>query len=131
MTKGVHHVGLAVLDLSVTTAFFTDALGWKLLDRDEGYPRAIVSDGHVMVTLWQVDRALDVQPFDRRRNVGLHHLALLVETEAELTALAAKLAATPGVRIEFPPEPLGQTPRRHMMVYEPGGIRLEFLWAGA
>ena len=131
MTKGVHHVGLAVLDLTATTAFFTDTLGWKLLDRDEGYPRSIVSDGHVMVTLWQTDRSLDVQRFDRRRNVGLHHLALLVETEGELAALAAKLAATPDVRIEFPPEPLGQGPRRHMMCFEPGGIRLEFIWPGA
>ena len=131
MTKGVHHVGLAVLDLTDTTAFFTDTLGWKLLDRDEGYPRSIVSDGHVMITLWQTDRSLDVQPFDRRRNVGLHHLALLVETEAELEALAAKLAGVPDVRIEFPPEPLGQGPRRHMMCFEPGGIRLEFIWPGA
>lgn len=130
MTRGVHHVGLAVMDLTVTTAFFTDTLDWKLLDRDEGYPRAIVSDGHVMVTLWQVDRTLDVQPFDRRRNVGLHHLALLVDTEAELEALAVRLAATPGVNIDFLPEFLGKGPRRHMMVFEPGGIRLEFIWPG-
>jgi catechol-2,3-dioxygenase len=118
------------MDLTVTTAFFTDTLDWKLLDRDEGYPRAIVSDGHVMVTLWQVDRTLDVQPFDRRRNVGLHHLALLVDTEAELEALAVRLAATPGVNIDFLPEFLGKGPRRHMMVFEPGGIRLEFIWPG-
>jgi hypothetical protein len=28
--------------------------------------------------------------------------------------------------VEFAPENLGEGPKRHTMVYEPGGIRLEF-----
>ena len=129
-TQGVNHVGLAVLDLDATSGFFVDCLGWEEFGRDDSYPRTFVSDGKVLVTLWQVDHALDVESFNRRKNVGLHHLALTVPTEHALDELAERLAAWSGVAIEFMPELLGGGPRKHMMVYEPGGIRLEFIWPG-
>lgn len=44
--------------------------------------------------------------------------------------LAATLANTVGVQIEFTPEPMGSGPRQHMMFAEPGGLRIELLWAG-
>jgi len=47
-----------------------------------------------------------------------------------LTALAEHVSSWPGVQIEFMPELVGQGPRRHMMFYEPGGIRIEFIWDG-
>jgi len=37
-----------------------------------------VSDGEDVVTLWQVEARGKAIPFDRRANVGLHHLALAV-----------------------------------------------------
>jgi len=129
-TRGINHVGLAVRDLDATCSFFVDCLGWKESGRDDNYPRTFVSDGKVLLTLWQVDHSLDVQGFNRRRNIGLHHLALTVPTEDDLDALARRVAAWPGVEIEFMPEPLRGGPRRHMMMYEPGGIRLEFIWPG-
>jgi lactoylglutathione lyase len=63
-TRGLNHLGLSVLDLDITSRFFTEVLGW------------------------------------------------------------------PGVVVEFPPEPLGKGPRKHMMCLEPGGIRVEFIWPG-
>lgn len=129
-TRGINHLGLAVLDLDATTRFFTEVLGWTESGRDDSYPRTAVSDGHLRLTLWQVDHRLTIEPFNRRKNVGLHHLALEVESEARLEALAQSLVLRPGVKIEFMPELLGKGPRKHMMALEPGGIRIEFIWPG-
>jgi lactoylglutathione lyase len=129
-TLGVNHVGLSVLDIDASSRFFVQLLGWIESGRDESYPRTAVSDGHTRLTLWQVDRSLDVQPFNRRRNVGLHHLALEVASEQQLMEIAEKLKGQPEVTIEFMPELVGKGPRKHMMCLEPGGTRIEFVWPG-
>ncbi|WP_296421167.1 VOC family protein [Pseudooctadecabacter sp.] len=129
-TIGMNHLGLTVRDLTQTTAFFRDVLGWDVTATDPDYPRSTVTDGHVRLTLWQVQTD-DPAPFDRKTALGLHHLALEVADEATLTSLARTLADTAGVEIEFAPEPMGQGPRQHMMFAEPGGLRIELLWAGA
>ena len=42
-----------------------------------------------------------------------------------------KLETSEGdIEIEFMPELVGAGPRKHMMCYEPGGIRVEFIWPG-
>ena len=97
---------------------------------EKGYARTAVSDGHTRLTLWQVDRSLDVQPFNRRKNVGLHHLALEVASEERLMEIAEKLKGQRDVTIEFMPELVGKGPRKHMMCLEPGGTRIEFVWPG-
>jgi lactoylglutathione lyase len=130
-TRGINHLGLSVLDLESSTRFFTQALGWTETGRDNSYPRTIVTDGHARLTLWQVDLGLEVEPFSRRKNVGLHHLALEVDSEARLIELSHSLAVWPGVEVEFMPELLGKGPRKHMMIAEPGGIRIEFIWPGS
>ena len=129
-TQGLNHLGLAVRDLDQSVAFFVKHLGWSESGRDDRYPRSAVSDGSLRLTLWQVDYDLIVEPFHRRKNIGLHHLALEVPTEAALEALHAQLEADNDVSIEFAPEPVGAGPRKHMMCYEPGGIRVEFIWPG-
>lgn len=129
-TKGINHLGLAVGDLNQTTAFFVDCLGWQESGRDNSYPRTAVSDGTCKLTLWQVDRSLDVHAFHRRQNIGLHHVAFEVASEQELNDTADKVTGYPGVEIEFLPELVGDGPRKHMMCYEPGGIRVEFIWSG-
>ena len=129
-TMGLNHLGLAVRNLEESKLFFTELLGWQESGYDETYPRTAVSDGHIRVTLWQVDCSQTVTSFDRRKNVGLHHLALQVETEEKLNELYVKLRGYPGVEVEFSPEPMGQGPRKHMMCTEPGGIRIEFTWQG-
>lgn len=129
-TSGLNHLGLSDFDLDQTTAFFTQVLGWQEVARDDSYPRNSVTDGSLRLTLWQVNKANQVTEFDRRGNVGLHHLAIQVDTEQRLAELAGRVAAWPGVEVEFMPEPLGGGPRRHMMFAEPGAIRLELISPG-
>lgn len=75
LTIGVDHVGLAVKNLESARRFFCECLGWKLVGENQSYPASFVSDGNGIVTLWQVEDSEKCVPFDRRRNVGLHHLA--------------------------------------------------------
>lgn len=128
VTKGIHHIGLTVSKLEQSAAFFTSLLGWEEVRRDESYPAIFVSDGTIMVTLWNT-REQPPAPFDKNRNVGLHHVAFAVEAESDLIDLHQKLIGH-GIEIEFPPEPLRQGPARHMMCYDPSGIRVEIIWPG-
>ncbi|HEV3427004.1 MAG TPA: VOC family protein [Paraburkholderia sp.] len=126
LTAGIDHVGLTAKDLAATSAFFIDCLGWRKVGERPEYPAIFVSDGHVLVTLWQrtdADHGID---FDRKANIGLHHLALRAASEAAFETLFERVSNWPGARVEFGPELLGNGPKRHMMVYEPGGIRIEF-----
>ena len=128
-TNGLNHLGLTVRDLNQTTAFFVDCLGWTETARDPVYPRSTVTDGALRLTLWQAKSDTPIG-FDRHANVGLHHLALTVDSDASLNDLASAVAAYPGTKVEFMPEDMGQGPRRHMMFREPGGLRIELTWPG-
>ena len=80
--------------------------------------------------MWQADHTGAINQFDRRQNIGLHHVALEVETEVILEDIAQRVSEHPGTTIEFLPELVGAGPRKHMMCYEPGGNRVEFIWSG-
>ena len=125
-TAGAHHVGLTVPNLDDALAFFGDGLGFELVGEVPDYPAAFVSDGAVMITLWQAESGAEARPFDRRRNVGLHHLAFTVRPGA-LDALHERLDERTDVQIEFAPETLGGGPTRHMMARIPGDVRVEFI----
>jgi catechol 2,3-dioxygenase-like lactoylglutathione lyase family enzyme len=127
LTHGVHHVGLTVPRLAETRRFFLETLGYVEVGEVPDYPAVFLSDGRVMVTLWQAEEPERARPFDRRHAIGLHHLALAVESEASLKQLHERLARTAGVEVEFAPEPLGGGPTQHMMCAIPGGIRVEFI----
>jgi catechol 2,3-dioxygenase-like lactoylglutathione lyase family enzyme len=86
-TSGVDHVGLSVRDLESTRRFFCDCLGWRVVGERLEYPAAFVSDGQQIVTLWRVEAPDRAVAFDRRTNVGLHHLALAVADRTGLDAL--------------------------------------------
>ena len=125
-TIGVDHVGLTGGDLDASCSFFRDCLGWQLVGGNESYPAKFVSDGHTMVTLWRAEEPGSCLAFDRHRNVGLHHLALRIASLDGLNALHRKVAAWPGVSVEFAPERSGAGPKTHFIVREPSGVRLEF-----
>lgn len=129
-TQGLNHLGLSVDDLQATKAFFVEVLGWEESGYDPSYPRTAVSDGQLRLTLWQVDTSLNGAPFDRRKNVGLHHLAIQVPSEATLNRLYKTIAARNDCTIEFAPELLSGGPRKHMMFNEPSGLRIELIWPG-
>ena len=125
-TFGVDHVGLSVRDLVSTRKFFCDCLGWRIVGERPDYPAVFVSDGHDIVTLWQVESPGQAIPFDRRANVGLHHLALAVVDHAGLETLYKLVSRWPDVVVEFGPEPSGAGPKIHFIVREPSGVRIEF-----
>ena len=116
-------------DLATSSEFFTGLLGWEKVGANPDYPAVFVSDGVVMITLWQAAQPSTAKPFDKNNNVGLHHLALEVEDLDTLHRIHQRLAAAGNVEIEFSPEPLRGGPAIHMMCIEPGGIRVEFIVA--
>ncbi len=128
ITKGTHHIGLTVSHLEESAGFFTSLLGWREVHRNEEYHAIYVSDGSVMVTLWTTKEEPSAQ-FNKDRNVGLHHVAFHVANEGDLNTLYKRLTNN-GIKIEFAPEPLQQGSAKHMMCYEPSGIRVEFIWPG-
>lgn len=130
MTSGIHHVGLAVTRLEASATFFTNLLGWDEVRRDPSYPAIFVSDGHIMLTLWQVTDPDNATTFDRHHNVGLHHLAIKIDSEGRLEEIHQMLTKAEGVAIEFAPEALREGPAHHMMCTEPSGLRIEFIWPG-
>lgn len=126
LTRGLNHVGLTVRDLDASTAFFTEVLNWDLAGGYPDYPSKFVTDGEIFVTLWQASDPASAIAFDRKNNIGLHHLALTVVSFEALDELHARFLETEGVVIEFSPELNGGGPTRHMMIREPSGNRIEF-----
>ena len=121
ITKGSYHIGLTVSSLDARASFFTKLLGWDEITRDEEYPAIFVSDGTVMVRLWKAKSAPS-RPFSKDQHIGLHHVAFVVESERDLDQLYETISES-GVRVEFSPELLSEGPAKHMMRYEPSGIR--------
>lgn len=79
--------------LTSATRFFVDALAFDTVGEIEDYPAVFVSDGNVLVTLWQVADPATATAFDRRANIGLPHVALKVADHAASDALHEKLEA--------------------------------------
>ena len=130
LTLGAHHIGLTVPDLGPTKSFLMDALGFQQVGEVPDYPAVFVSDGTVMLTLWQAEDPETATPFDRRKNIGLHHLALKVADFDALDAAYGRVSTWPGVEIECaacPPRP--ESPARHFLCIIPGGLRFEFFAA--
>jgi len=126
LTTGFNHVGLTVKDLDASTQFFVDTLGWKLKGGNKSYPANFVSDGNMFIALWQTTTPNKVVEFDRKNNVGLHHLAISVKNIEALNELYERVKRVPSVVIEFAPELANGGPSQHMMIREPSGNRLEF-----
>ena len=127
MTQGAHHIGLTVPNLAAAQRFFLDALDYQQVGEVPEYPAVFLSDSVTMLTLWQAEDPSSALPFDRKRGIGLHHLALRVANEVALKDLYQRFQARDDVDIEFAPEPLGNGPTQHMMTRIPGNIRVEFI----
>jgi len=127
VTRGAHHIGLTVPNLDETNHFFKSTLGFEQIGEVPDYPAVFLSDGAIMLTLWQAENPDTAVAFDRKNVIGLHHFALGVDNHAALDSLYEDLNNADGVTIEFAPEPLGTGSVRHMMTYIPGGIRVEFI----
>ena len=128
-TQGAHHIGLTVPDIQSTRNFFIDALGFEQVGEKPAYPAVFVSDGTLMITLWQAENPDSATPFDRRANIGLHHMCLRTGSVENLHALSKSLTERNDVAIEFAPEDMGTSGLQHMMCRIPGNIRVEFIGA--
>lgn len=126
-TAGIHHLGLSVADVRQMRDFFVAVLGFQLVGERPEYPAAFVSDGHIMLTLWQVTDPSQAIPCDRKRVLGLHHFALKLAPSLSLEAVYRRVRDVPEIDIEFGPEALGAGPSQHMMLTIPGGIRMEII----
>ena len=127
LTQGAHHIGLAVRDVAEARDFFVEALGFTVAAERPDYPAIFVSDGTTLLTLWQVADPASATPFDRRANIGLHHLALRVADLEALRTVFARVQGHPGTVIEFDPEPIREgATTHHFICAMPGGIRIEF-----
>jgi lactoylglutathione lyase len=125
-TLGLNHIGFAVSKLEQSASFFIDTLGWKRAGGRPDYPAIFVTNGSMFVTLWRVEDPETAIGFDRRKNVGLHHMAITVRDLDALHSLHEKFKKTDGVTIEFGPEFIGNGPAMHMIIRDPSGLRLEF-----
>ena len=125
----IHHLGLSVADLHKTTEFFKTVLGFEIVNELPEYPAKFISNGKAFLTLWQTEP--DALAFNRRTRVGLHHFALAVDSESQLHSLFEKASHYPGVKIDFSPQPLGDSGAVHAILFEPGGIRFELIWVGS
>ena len=67
--------------------------------RDAEYPAAFLTNGDVIVTLWRATDPTKASPFDRKKNVGLHHLAFQVDNIYE----TCQKLMDGGVTINRPP----------------------------
>ena len=127
LTLGAHHIGLAVRNVAEARDFFVEALGFAVAAERPDYPAIFVSDGTTLLTLWQVADPASAVPFDRRANIGLHHLAFRVADLDALRTTFARVQGHPGTVIEFDPEPIREgATTHHFICAMPGGIRIEF-----
>lgn len=126
-TLGVDHIGLTVSHLEETVSFFTEELAWKVIGELPGYPAVFVSNGFMKLTLWQAEEPESAIAFNRKKIVGLHHLAIALPSFEELDRLYEKIKNVANIEIEFSPELSGKGPHKHMIIHDPSGIRLEFV----
>ena len=127
ITSGAHHIGLTVPNIKISSDFFINQLGFVQVGEKPDYPAVFITDGTIMLTLWQALDSSNTNKFDRKNTIGLHHLALRVKNAAALEELYLQLLEVADVEIEFSPEQLGSSSTIHMMTIIPGGIRLEFI----
>lgn len=126
LTCGVHHVGLTVPDLEQARAFFCDVLGFEVVGGVPDYPSIFISDGNVLLTLWRAADPLTARAFDRRANIGLHHLSLAVADDYALDEAWRKISSLPEVIVDAEPSQIhAGSATRHFLIFIPGGIRLE------
>ena len=129
-TKGISHIGLAVTSIEKSYDNFWSKIGFKEVANDPNYPAKFLSDGTVILSLWQIDEKVNAVKFNRKENVGLHHVALKVASKEKLYEMYNIIKDLSDVTIEFEPQEIKGVGWWHCMCYEPNGIRVEFTWHG-
>ncbi len=124
-TSGVHHVALRSTDLQRSRRFYIDTLGFSPLLEAEGIFLFLAGNTAIGVRGPENDTAQG-DSFNPHR-VGLDHVALACEDEAEIERVASELSAAgvwnTGAKTD---ETLG---KRYVAFEDPDGIRWELYMA--
>lgn len=91
MIQGIHHIGIAVTDLTVAKTFCSTLLGLKDgpedVVRDQGVRLKVYFAGDVRIELLEpLNRDTPVGRFLNKRGPGLHHIAYKVDNLAKALA---------------------------------------------
>jgi glyoxylase I family protein len=129
--SGLHHLGLTVNDVEVSAAWYAEVLGFERVGEyaspDGERRKVFLRQQHLSVRLGLAQhRSGSGTRFDETR-VGLDHLALAVDSEAELVEWQERLAAH-DVR-HTPTAPANSIPGAAVLVFrDPDNIQLELFF---
>lgn len=119
--RGIDHVGYNVPDLDAGIAFFTDVLGFTLLER--GGRTAMLEFGTTLVELLQFQPTGTDWTQPGLEVAGGYHLALTVD---DRDAAVTYLSAQPGVRLLREPDALGNG-RQRAFLLTPWGATIQII----
>ena len=130
---GISHVGLTVRDVTTSEAWYADVLGLVRVfvephSAGEGYAVVMTRPGTALFLGLDHHPDADRQEFSEHRT-GLDHLALAVDSRADLDRWADRLDAHgidhgPVVEVGEP------APHAQMTFRDPDGIPIEVFWMG-
>ena len=122
----IGHAAVRVRDLDRSKKFYTDVLGFKVVEEDPKHGAGVFMslgspyDGHVL-DISQVEYAGTAKPPHDRNTVGVAHIALKVDSHEDLKEAYDHLVSS-GVVVDRMMEHVNQ---RSLYVADPDGNRLE------
>ncbi|HKN88830.1 MAG TPA: VOC family protein [Acidimicrobiia bacterium] len=125
----LNHAVLYVRDVERSVAFYTDVLGFRVIDvlpegfRGAAFLQAPGSTNDHDLGLFEIGSAAAASPAGRGGAVGLYHLAWEVDTLAELEGLAARLSEA-GALVGASDH--GTT--KSLYAKDPDGLQFEVAW---
>jgi catechol 2,3-dioxygenase-like lactoylglutathione lyase family enzyme len=124
---GLHHLDLAVSDLSRSLAFYLDLL--RPLGAEEAFRYPTYRGSEEVVYLRLGQQYLGLRPADggehRYYEVGIEHLAVFVDRREEVDQTYARSLEL-GARVHFPPQEDRDEPGYWaLFVFDPDGFRVE------
>ncbi|HEX6149031.1 VOC family protein [Nocardioides sp.] len=130
---GISHVGLTVRDVATSEAWYAEVMGLVRLfvephSAGEGHAVVMTRPGTALFLGLDHHPGADRQMFSERRT-GLDHLALAVESRADLDHWASHLDAH-GVEHSTIVEVDEPSPHAQMTFRDPDGIAIEAFWLG-
>ena len=134
--KGIHHVDLAVTDVTRSLGFYLSLLGPLGWAEDARYPTYRGTEEVIYLKDFGTGANLGLRPADGGAhdyyNVGIEHLAFEVDSRDEVDAAHERCLAR-GDQVHFPPEEDRDIPGYYaVFVFDPDGIRVEvFHWPRA
>lgn len=129
MKNWIHHIVLSVADVSRSTKFYRDALGWNVRASDEDYTEFTPPDDlGGRDALLAIVKAKDTEATKKRFNpehVGLHHFAFIANSREELNEIEKRLREK---GIEMEDDGITDDGYGGIAIFcvDPDGMKLEF-----